>query len=179
MFKTAQTKNVNLRGAIITYLESKEGDTGKGLEKHPPEYSLKGPKSIFSQIPLEDLLYLTVYDIKMQDSHWLSYHIAWAMGRGVVDATDEFLDCLDLPGRDESFYGHVVVYRDIWQRLLDNQPYTDVADFQTLPTEVKAYLAKSDTKSKILERYHRAMLQRLGDSVSCFLNSQRVLLTCL
>ena len=72
-FRSSQTKDTNLRHGLRTYLEG-SGSSNDSHKKHP-DYSRE---SIYQLIPADDLLYLSHFDLGLNEIGDLDLEYSWS-----------------------------------------------------------------------------------------------------
>ena len=163
-YQNTQTKSIELRSAVLSYLEKKNPGTRELLAAHPPEYTIRGSKSIFNQILPEDLLYLTFFDLGTWFGGEQEIYVNLVWGRfssaGInisARSSDIQLDSIDWQTLEQ-----------IVLAILDNRRLETLADdnLKTLSPEVRNYFDDELQRTKLLKSHQIYGLDRLSDSVS-------------
>ena len=153
-FRGWQTKDTNLRHGLRTYLQSFRNSNDSDI--NPPQYSRD---EIHQQIPAEDLLYLSYFDLGLNEVGDLEVEYSWCRW--------------ELFGLRKMFFDDILKVEDtgdtsddeLWAWVLDGSPWKSFRNLKDVPEEIKTRLEPLSFRQDLFKGHQRKGLERLSDSV--------------
>ncbi|KAF7502814.1 hypothetical protein GJ744_005027 [Endocarpon pusillum] len=164
-FRSSQIKDTGLRHALRTYLEG-SGSPKNSNKKHP-DYSRE---SIDQLIPADDLLYLSHFDLGLNEIGDLDLEYSWSRS--------------DLDELKEIFFGDIHQTKDtadimverLWIWVLDGSPWESFRNPKDVKEELKAKLKLRTFRQDLFKAHQHKGLKRLSHSMVDLGVKHRILL---